>query len=119
MIFPVTILKNVIKRSEYNQTIQIFSDFSYRQKVIENIYIYIYIYIYFFFDRQRQKIYIYINNTRVLNGQLKAYRKYTIAAKRQKQKREGFKKLIKELGPSSIHSLAHDQKLLTKEYFNL
>ena len=115
MIFPITILKNVIKRSEYNQTIQIFSDFSYRQKVIENIYIYIYIYILIGKDTEK----IYINKTRVLNGQPKAYRKYTIAAKRQKQKREGFKKLIKELGPSSIHSLAHDQKLLTKEYFNL
>ena len=35
---------------------------------------------------------VYINKKRAHNGQPKAYRKYTIGAKRRKQKREGLKK---------------------------
>lgn len=58
IVLLVIVLKNLTKRSEYNWTIQVVSDFSrynldkcnqgYRK------------YIYIFFDRQRQKIYIYI-----------------------------------------------------------
>ena len=35
---------------------------------------------------------VYINKKRAPNGQPKAYRKYTADAKRQKLKKEGFKK---------------------------
>lgn len=75
----------------------------------------------------------YINKNRVPNGQSKAYKKYMTDAYRQKKKRKErkvqkkltcphlepnqSKKLIKELGSSSIYDLVQDQKLQTKKYF--
>ena len=79
-------------------------------------------------------IYIYINKEeRVHKGWPKAYKKYTIGAWRQKQKRRRITKnltrphlepnqstkLIKGKDLSSINNLVQDQKLQTKEFFNL
>ena len=46
---------------------------------------------FFFFIRKHTKK-VHINKKRATNGRPKAYRKYTIGAKRRKQKREGLKK---------------------------
>ena len=82
-----------------------------------------------FFDGQKHRKSI-IKKKGAPNGQPKAYIKYIIGAKKQQTKEREIKKqtcphlepnqskkLIKELGPSTIHGLAQDQKLLTKENF--
>ena len=49
-------------------------------------------YIIFSFYIRKDTEKVHINKKRATNGRPKAYRKYTIGAKRQKQKREGLKK---------------------------
>ena len=80
----------------------------------------------FFFYRQKQK---YIRKGH-LEENPKAYREYTKGTLRHKQKKRRYKtisqlapsqskKLSKGRGPSFTTDLVHNQRLHTKEFFNL